>query len=46
MLAYQDTNGKRGDNVQMSSDVPTAQEAFPRLLPDLWALDPGISRVP
>ena len=43
MLAYQDTNGKRGDNVQMSSDVPTAQEAFPRLLPDLWALDPGIT---
>ncbi len=43
MLAYQDTNGTGGDNVQMSSDVLASQKAFPRLLPDLWALEPGIT---
>lgn len=26
----------------MSADAPTAHEAFPRLMPELWGLEPGI----
>ena len=42
MLAYQVTNGRCGDNVRMPASPCVSSAAFPRLLPELWALDPGI----
>ena len=43
MLAYQDTNGRLRDNFGMPIGSPARQEAFPRLLSDLWELDPDIT---
>jgi isopenicillin-N epimerase len=42
MLAYQDANGRGRDNIAMRAVPAVPSDAFPRLLPDLWELDPDI----
>ncbi len=42
MLAYQEANGRGRDNIAMRAAPGVPSDAFPRLLTDLWELDPEI----